>query len=155
MPDCDVMGEFKNPLPDDAVTHGVFSKVAVNVVSVAGVEITCVWAPPSDQESNCHVWPARGWGELAPIVRTIPTTPVKLTGVVLGWPSRVICNPTGSDVIVMLTVRGRTSRVTWLVKPHESLTVRCIRKNTFESVSMLVGTVNEPLVTPLVGCMNG
>src|SRR5215510_6171941 len=57
MPDCDVMGEFKNPWPDDAVTHGVFSKVAVNVVSVAGVEITCVWAPPSDQESNCHVWP--------------------------------------------------------------------------------------------------
>ena len=47
--------------------------------------------------------------EIALIVRRIPTTPVNVSGAVIGWPSSVSPAPVGFDANVTCTVRGRTS----------------------------------------------
>ena len=52
-------------------------------------------------------------------------------------------------------MRGRTSRKVVCVRPAESRTVRWMRYQTLADVSPVVGIVNEPLVAPLVGGMNG
>ncbi len=52
---------------------------------VAGEEIVCVWAPPSDQDTKTF----EPCGEGAPIVRVTLTTPTTAWGAVKGWPSSV------------------------------------------------------------------
>ncbi len=113
--------------------------------------MACVCAPPSDQDTKF----CPPWGDGAPIVRWIPTTPTTELGAVKGAPSRVSCRPVGFVAKVIVTVRGRTSRITSVTRPALSTTDRWIRYQTLGEVSPIVGITKEPLVMPAVGGMKG
>jgi hypothetical protein len=76
-------------------------------------------------------------------------------GAVNGWPSSRTWRPVGLVASVICAVRGCTSRNVDEVSLPESVTVKWMRYQTFASVCPVVGIVNEPLVAPLVGGMNG
>jgi hypothetical protein len=125
------------------------------VVSVWGVEMSCVCEPPSDHETKLYVLPPETWGEGAPSVRVMFTTPSTLWGAVKGWPSSVSCSPVGLVWKVIVAVRGTTSTYVSAVSPPESTAERWMRYQTFADVSPSTGTTNEPPVIPLVGGMKG
>ena len=115
------------------------------MVSVAGVAMAWVAAPPSDQDSkvkNVSPWSA---ARPRPASRRIPTT-LDVTGVVSGWPSSVTCRPGGVVARWSVETRGMTSRKVVWVRPPESLTVRWMRYQTLAAVSPEVGIVNEPVL---------
>jgi hypothetical protein len=89
-------------------------KTAVKVVLVAGVEMSCVWAPPSDQETNV----LEPCGEGAPRVRVMFTTLVTVAGAVTGWPSMVSCSPDGLVASVIVERFGMTSTYFSSVRPE-------------------------------------
>ncbi len=89
------------------------------------------------------------------MLRWMFSTPTTTVGAVNGCPSTVTCSPVGLVWNVIVEVRGRTSRVTAVMRPCESATWRLTRKKTFGEVSPIVGTKKEPLVLPLVGGRKG
>src|SRR5688500_8874648 len=93
------------------------TKVAVYVVFDAGVTISCVWAPPSDQDWKTYEVDPDVWGEGAPSVRRTPTTPCAAKGVVTGWPSSVTCRPVGFAARLSVTTRGTRSTDVVLASP--------------------------------------
>src|SRR5262245_9763195 len=131
------------------------ARTAKKLVFEAGVEIVWVAAPPSDQAWKTQVVPFRTWGDGASRVRTIPATPVKMKGAVTGVPSSPRVRPAWLASRVTSAFRGRTSRVTSLVRPNESCTRRWMRYQTFALVSPLVGMVKEPLFAPVVSGTKG
>ena len=132
------------------VTPPIGWYVAVNVVFAAGVEISWVAAPPSDQEANCRSFAPDVCGDTAPSARMTPTTLVTDSGVRDRLPSERHLQAGRVRGRVIVDVRGRTSRKVVLVSPAGSRAVRWIRKKTFAETSPRVGTVKEPLVTPVV-----
>ena len=64
------------------------------------------------------------------------------------------CSPAGLACNVIWAVFGNTSTKVVLVRPPESVTVRCIRYQTTVDVSPVFGMTNDPLETPLNGAMN-
>src|SRR5262249_40177565 len=127
LPVCSVSDDFTNPPPDGPVTQAVRSKVAVKVVSLTGVLISWVLAPPSDQDRNERVSPPEVCGVTAPMGRKTPSTPVNVKGAVTGCPSRVNRRPGGVVVSKIIDVRGSTLTLSVAVRPPESLTVSMIR----------------------------
>ena len=125
------------------------------MVFAAGVEMLWVAAPPSDQETKVKVLPPEVCGDTTPSARMIPTTPVTESGVRHGLPVQGHLQAGRVGGRVMVDVRGRTSRKIVVVSPAGSRTVRWIRNQTFAEISPCVGTVNEPLVMPVVAGMNG
>ena len=61
----------------------------------------------------------------------------------------------GSVLIRSFTLRGRTSRKSSWAAPLESSTRRWMRYHTLAAVSPRSGTVNLPLLTPLVDGTKG
>ena len=72
-------------------------KFALKVVFVAGTVISCVCAPPSDQERKLNVVPPEVCGEVAPMLRIMPTTFGNAVGRVNGVPSRISWRPVGFE----------------------------------------------------------
>ena len=107
-------------------------------MSLTGVEMVWILAPPSDQDWNT----LPPCGEGASIVRWMPSTPTTADGAVnvcpssLSWSRRRV-------VKVIVVVRGSTSRKASWVRPTESMTDRWIRYQTFAAVSPIVGTVKD------------
>src|SRR5205814_9919744 len=122
---------------------------------VPGVAIVWVCAPPSDQDTNWYVVPYSVCGAGALNSRLKLTTPVKVYGVVIGWPLRSRPSPGGCVVNVTFRVIGVISRVTSLTLPSESVARRCTRYHVFADDSPVSGMTNVPDETPLKGSMNG
>jgi hypothetical protein len=96
----------------------------VYVVFAAGVVTLCAAAPPSDHDTNSYVVPPDTCVAGASMLRTIPTTLSKVSGVAMGCASSRSWRPAGTVAIVRLTLRGSTSRNVVWVCPAESRTVR-------------------------------
>src|SRR4029453_9245233 len=94
-------------------------------------------------------------GDVVPIARCMPTTPMNVNGATIGWPSRVNVTPAGVDVSVTCPVLGLESRNVVADAPAESVTVRWMRYQTFDDVSPIAGMKNDPLVAPDVGGTDG
>ena len=101
------------------------------------------------------MFPPEVWGEGAPRLRMMLTTPMTSCGAISGWPSRVTCSPFGLVESVIVDVSGITSRTFSFVKPAGSTTSRWIRYQTLGDVSPITGITNDPPVDPLVGGTNG
>ena len=78
----------------------------MNVVSATGVAISCVAAPPSDQDTNWKVLAPDDCGDTTPSVRITPSTPRTEAGVVTGCPSSVTWRPGGAVARAIVDVRG-------------------------------------------------
>jgi len=112
-----------------------FPNAAVYVVSVSGVLMVCVWAPPSDQLWNVTRLVGPIWGEGAPSVRVMPATPVIARGVARGCPSSVMPSPDGLVRNVMSACTGQMKTVALPVSCVESVAVSVISYQMSGSVS--------------------
>src|SRR5438874_5322724 len=98
-------------------------KVAVNDIVVDGATMECVWAPPSDHESNQYAEPFTVSGEPALIVFVDPTITVFVNGVGTDPSPASSRRPDGLAVKLSATVFGCRKTLAVPVNPSESRAV--------------------------------